>query len=257
MTGTSAVSAAPLLSVKGVGKNFGGVRALDSVSFDIEVATVHGLIGPNGAGKSTMLNVIGGQAHCDDGDVRLAGRSIAGHSPARIASLGVRRTFQSATPLKGLSVAENVMAGAHLTNRLEPELRSWSGVHHLASEVLADFSLGEVADRPAGNLSFGHMRMLELARATVAKPQLLLLDEPAAGLAPADVRELRDRLSALRAHGIAILIVDHDVGFMVTLCDRLTVLNYGKVIGQGTPSEILASQAVREAYLGEWVAPDA
>lgn len=249
----------PLLELSAVTKRFGGVVAVSELDLSLYAGTVHGLIGPNGAGKSTTLSLITGITRPDDGDVRLDGRSIVGRSPVAIAKAGIGRTFQQATPLVGMTVLENVMTGTALRYRTgvvqalfrTPAMRREEhDARTVSLELLERYGLADRADRDASELPFGELRVLEVARAAAMRPQVLLLDEPAAGLNRAESNRLGELVQQLREDGVGVLIVDHDVPFMLSICDELTVMDYGRRIAHGDPHTVARDPEVRKAYLG-------
>jgi branched-chain amino acid transport system ATP-binding protein len=248
-----------LLAVDHVSKSFGGVRAVDDVSFRIDEKMIFGLIGPNGAGKSTMISLISGFARPDAGAIRFRGRDVAVAGPARLARLGLVRTFQAATPLSGLTVLENVQVA--LTTRYRSGLlavlartpamrREAKSLSAEARRLLGALDLLADADRPARSLPFGKLRYLEIARALATGPRLLLLDEPAAGLNQVEMERLAALIRRVRDGGTAVLLVDHDVSFLFSLCDRVTVMNFGQVVLAGPAAQVQHSEVLREAYLG-------
>jgi len=244
----------PLLEVQDVALAFGGVRAVDGASFDVEEGSITGLIGPNGAGKSTLFNCVSGFLRAQSGRVTLDGRRIDRLSPHRIARAGLVRTFQTPRTLTRMTVAENVLLAAtrHPGEQLgrrgarrEAEARS------NAAELLALVGLDTHAGALAGTLSGGQRKLLDLIRALMTEPRLLLLDEPMAGVSPTlraqllqHIRELRDR------GGITLLIVEHDLDFVMGASDRIVVMNDGRVIADGTPDEVRGDERVVDAYLG-------
>ncbi len=247
------------LRVTGLTKRFGGVVAAAEVSLAVSPAGVHGLIGPNGAGKSTILGLISGFLRPDAGRIEFAGRDLARLPPSAIARLGVARTFQQAAPLAGMTTLENVMVGMHaryrhgvlsVLGRLPGLRREEHEVRRAARAALADFGLAAEAEADAADLTFGKLRFLEVARAVAMRPRILLLDEPAAGLNRVETERLSGLVRRLRTDGVGVLLVDHDVSFVFSLCDQVTVMNYGRVIASGPPAEIYRDPAVREAYLG-------
>jgi ABC-type branched-subunit amino acid transport system ATPase component len=242
-----------------VTKRFGGVTAISSASLRMAPGAVHGLIGPNGAGKSTLIGVISGFIKGFSGTVRFAGQDLTRCDPATIARLGISRTFQQATPIAGLTTLENVMVGMHIHHRSHlasvlfrtPFMRREARQMRAAAErVLDEFGLADEAQSDAADLPFGKLRFLEIARAAVMRPRLLLLDEPAAGLNGMETERLAELVRAQLRQGVGILLVDHDVPFVFGLADQVTVMNFGSVIASGVPEEIYRDSAVREAYLG-------
>jgi branched-chain amino acid transport system ATP-binding protein len=247
------------LSVSGVTKTFGGLTAVSAASLTVTSGAVHGLIGPNGAGKSTMIGIISGFVRPFMGEVRFAQRSLGSLGPSEIARLGLARTFQQATPIAGLTALENVMVGMHMHYRAGvgatllrlPAMRRESREHAAtARRVLEEFHLIADADSDAADLPFGKLRFLELARAVVMQPRILLLDEPAAGLNAAETLRLEAIIRAQIAAGTGILLVDHDVPFVFRVASQITVMNFGSVIASGTPEAVHRDPSVREAYLG-------
>jgi branched-chain amino acid transport system ATP-binding protein len=246
------------LAVAGVTKRYGGVIAVSEASFAIEPGEIHGLIGPNGAGKSTMLGLISGFVRPDAGSIRYGDRELAGTSPLAIVRAGISRTFQGATPLAGMSVLENALVGLHTRGtsgllaamlRLPAERAEEGRLRAAALEALAASGIDLPADADAADLSFGQLRFLEIVRALGADPQLVLLDEPAAGLNAHETAELGRLIARLGARGIAVLLVDHDIPFVFSTCARITVMDFGRVIADGTPDAIERDPVVRAAYL--------
>ncbi len=240
-------------------KRYGGVTAISSASLTVPLGRVHGLIGPNGAGKSTMIGVISGFIKGFSGSISFDGCDLAASDPATIARLGISRTFQQATPIAGLTVLENVMVGMHVHHRSHlgsvlfrtPFMRREAREMRAATErVLGDFGLADDAYTDAADLSFGKLRFLELARATVMRPRMLLLDEPAAGLNQLETERLAAIIRVQMQAGVGVLLVDHDVPFVFGLSDQVTVMNFGSVIASGPPDVVYRDTAVREAYLG-------
>ena len=246
----------PLLEVDGLVVRFGGLTALDRVSFTVEAGEFVSIIGPNGAGKTTLFNVIAGAQAPTLGDVRFAGRSIRGLGASRISHLGVARTFQVAKPFRSLSVRENVRLAA-AGHRIVSPTRTF-GLRRRADdatakveEMLALTGLDVMAERRAAELNIGELRRLEIARALAAEPRLLLLDEPAAGIGADGIRPLAQLIAATREHGVTVLLVEHHVGFALSLCDRVVVLDEGQVIADGAPDVVRRDTRVVNAYLGK------
>ena len=241
------------LAVSGLGRRFGGQVAVDDVSFSVAAAEMLALIGPNGAGKSTTFNMVGGQLRPDAGSVRLDGRDITGFSPARIAHLGVGRTFQVTATFGSMTLRENVQMALLAARR--QVWRAWVPVRYQhaaeADGLLDAVELHGQAERFAGILAYGDLKRLELAMALAAAPRLLLMDEPTAGMAPAErvaLMQLTRRLATGR--GIAVLFTEHDMDVVFSTADRILVLNRGVLIAEGTGEEIRADARVREIYLG-------
>jgi ABC-type branched-subunit amino acid transport system ATPase component len=248
-----------LLSLRGVEKVFGGLRAVDGASFSVTPGTVHGLIGPNGAGKTTLINLVSGLLAPTSGDIELGGRHIAGWAPHRIAALGVARTFQNIRLFPELSARDNVLVGQHL--RRTPSLparllmlpgaaREEASARDRAAALLARVGLADRVDEAARHLSYGQQRRVEIARALASEPGLLLLDEPTAGMNPLEVKGVADLIRQVAEEGRSVLLVEHNVRLVMDVCDRITVLSFGKVIAEGTPAAVSADQAVIDAYLG-------
>jgi branched-chain amino acid transport system ATP-binding protein len=248
------------LELDGLAKHFGGVYAVSDVSLRVADGELRGIIGPNGAGKSTLFNLISGHLIADRGTIALDGRRIERLSPHHRASLGVAIVFQAARIFRGMTVRENVMVGAHGTEsagflaaalRLPAHRRAERRIANRADAALAQVGLIEWAGRPADVLPLGRQRSLQLARALCAEPTLLLLDEPASGLRAAEREDLVELLLGLRETGITVMLVEHDVSLVTRLADRITVVDLGQVIAEGTPEEIRDDPAVVAAYLGQ------
>jgi ABC-type branched-subunit amino acid transport system ATPase component len=251
---------APLLSVSGVVKRFGGVLAVDGCSLTVPGRGVTGLVGPNGAGKSTLFALIAGFARPDDGTITYDSRAIQGLAPHRIARMGIARTFQVPQEFSELTVLENLMVvpaeqsgESPLNVLLRPgRLRSQEAKNReRAAAVLEQVGLSKVADLPSWTLSGGQKKLLELGRSLMGAPRLLLLDEPAAGVNPVLVRSLASTIRNLpRAHGVSVLLIEHDMSLVMEVCDTVLVLHQGKLLAHGTPDEIRRNPQVLEAYLG-------
>ena len=253
-------SAAPLLQTRNLGVRFGGLQALEAVDLEVQTGEIFGLLGPNGAGKTTLFNLISGVTPASSGEVLWRGGAIQGLDPNRIARLGIARTFQNLRLFQSLSCRDNVLVGLHRQDRLPwpdallgtPRARR----HHRqllerAQELLELLEIGHLGDQQAAGLSYGDRRRLEMARALGTAPQLLLLDEPAAGMNPTEKEELRHLIRNLRERfALTVLIIEHHVPLMLGLCDRLAVLNFGRRIALGTPDAVRNDPAVIEAYLG-------
>ena len=240
-----AVSEEVILEVRGLSKNFGGLKAVDDVSFKVRKGMILGIIGPNGAGKTTAFNLLNGFIAPSAGDVLLDGRSILGLRPHQVCELGVGRTFQIMRPFMRMSVADNVVVGAYVRAATDAEAR------RLAGEAIARVGLESVAQRVAGELTSKELRLMELARALAGQPRLLLLDETLAGLGQAEAEEVLAVLRGLAAEDKTIVIIEHTMHLMVRLVDRFLVLDHGRVLAEGGPEEIIKNAAVVEAYLGK------
>ncbi|MCC6627024.1 MAG: ABC transporter ATP-binding protein [Chloroflexi bacterium] len=247
------------LRLDDVSRHFGGVRAVDGVSFTIEPGHIHGLIGPNGAGKTTLINVLSGLVAPTRGTITYGGQRIDGLSPHRIAALGITRTYQSIRVFPAMTALENVLVGQHVVTRAlfwqrlvyaPAERREAAVARAAARALLAQVGLAARADVPAGALAYGEQRRLEIARALGSRPSLLLLDEPAAGMNSVEIAQLGDIIRSLTAAGRTILLVEHNMALVMRICDRLTVLNFGRLLADGEPATIARDPTVVAAYLG-------
>jgi len=248
-----------LLQLDGVGKAFGGVAAVDGVSFGVAPGQVHGLIGPNGAGKTTIINLISGLLPPDRGMIRFGDQRIDRMPSHRIAALGIRRTYQNIRLFPAMTALENVTVGQHtrrsdtLLERLWFSPRVADEERRLRGEAMALLARLEVASLAAvraSNLSYGDQRRLEIARALGSRPRLLLLDEPAAGMNSTEAQLLGRLVRSLLSDGLTVLLVEHNVRLVMEICDRITVLDFGRVIAEGTPAQVSRDEAVIAAYLG-------
>ena len=239
------------LIVSDISISFGGLKALNSVSFDVKQGEIRGIIGPNGAGKTTMLNVISGINKADSGKITFDGTLLTGLKTNKIASKGIGRTFQATKLFKGMTVLENVMTGAHSQLHANPLSAAFSFPFVAKEEFMR---MERFADHEATLLSFGQQRLVEIARVLVGQPQVLLLDEPAVGLSVTRVSEVEDLLKRIRQErGITIVMIEHVIRLVMGVCDRSTVLNSGEKIADGTADEVINNPAVERAYLGSKV----
>nr|WP_297284454.1 ABC transporter ATP-binding protein [uncultured Agathobaculum sp.] len=250
-----------MLEVTSLGISFGGLRAVDELSMKIEEGGLVGLIGPNGAGKTTVFNMLTGVYRPTDGGIRLDGQNLIGKKPHDICKMGVARTFQNIRLFSNLSVLDNVKTGLHneITYTLAESLlhlgsyrKKERAMDGRAMELLEVFGLESVVDYKAANLPYGKQRKLEIARALATDPKLLLLDEPAAGMNPNETEELMETIELVRKKfGVTVLLIEHDMKLVSGICEYLYVLNFGRLLAEGTPSEVLSNSEVVTAYLGE------
>ncbi len=249
-----------MLQFNQISKNFGGLQVLQGVQFEVPQGGIFGLIGPNGAGKTTVFNLITGLLRASSGNIVFDGQDIGNVAPHKITERGIARTFQNIRVFKEMTLLENVVVGMHdhlnygfgglLLNlgsfrKIEKEARE------RALELLSWVRLDHKAEMLADSLSYGEQRKLEFARALATKPKLLLLDEPVAGMNPSEKTELMTEILNIKQRGFSIFMIEHDMRFVMGLCDRVAVLNFGKIIAEGTPDQIKNNQEVIEAYLGK------
>ena len=250
-----------MLEVTSLGISFGGLRAVDELSMKIEEGGLVGLIGPNGAGKTTVFNMLTGVYRPTDGGIRLDGQNLIGKKPHDICKMGMARTFQNIRLFSKLTVLDNVKTGLHneITYSLVESLfhvgsyrKKERAMNERAMELLGVFGLESVADYQAANLPYGKQRKLEIARALATNPKLLLLDEPAAGMNPNETAELMETIEVVRKRfGVTVLLIEHDMKLVSGICEYLYVLNFGRLLAEGTPGEVLKNPEVVTAYLGE------
>ncbi|BDD94899.1 ABC transporter ATP-binding protein [Pandoraea sp. XJJ-1] len=248
-----------MLKLSNISKRFGGLHVLQDVNIEVPQGTIFGLIGPNGAGKTTVFNLITGLLQPTGGSITFDGESLVGQKPHKITQRGIARTFQNIRVFKEMTLIENVVVGMHrhlsygpagllfsLPGYREMEKRSRERAHELLSWVKLDHKAHDIAD----NLSYGDQRKLELARALATEPKLLLLDEPVAGMNTGEKVDLMSEIENIKARGYTIFMIEHDMRFVMGLCERIAVLNFGRIIAEGSPDEIKHNPQVIEAYLG-------
>ena len=249
-----------LLELKQISKNFGGLQVLQGVDFNVREGEIFGLIGPNGAGKTTVFNLITGLLRASSGSIGFNGEDIGEVAPHKITERGIARTFQNIRVFKEMTLLENVVVGMHehLNYGVADMLFNLGGfrkaekeARERALELLSWVKLDHKAHMLADSLSYGEQRKLEFARALATKPKLLLLDEPVAGMNPAEKTELMAEIVNIKQRGFSIFMIEHDMRFVMGLCERIAVLNFGKIIAEGTPDQIKNNQEVIEAYLGK------
>ncbi len=250
----------PLLEAKNVSKYFGGLKAVDDVNIQVEKGVIFGIIGPNGAGKTTFFNCLTGLFALTSGNIYFKGKDITDASPSKVANLGMSRTFQNIKLFKYMTVLDNVKIGFHT----QTKTNIWDAVFHTTQfkrderltvdegmKVLKRVGLENYADEFALNLPYGNQRKLEIARALAVGPEILLLDEPAAGMNPAETASLMELIKKINEDGLTIVVIEHDMKFIMNVCDRIAVLNNGIKICEGTPGYVQCDKQVIEAYLGK------
>ena len=240
-----------ILEAQGVCKAFGGIQALSTCSVTVEQGKITGLIGPNGSGKTTLFNVITGYERIDEGEVRYDGRAITNSTPNKVFAMGIGRTFQLTRIFPRLTVMENMHVAAQ-RNDFAGLISRWSSKHEQrrALELLDFVGITQLKDVPAGNLSYGQKKLLEFAFILIAEPKVILLDEPAGGINPTMINYIAERVRELNRQGVTFLVVEHNMEFVMKLCDTVNVMHRGTKIAEGTPEEVRKDPAVLDAYLG-------
>jgi len=248
------------LEVKNMCRSFGGLRAVDGVSFSVEKNAIKAVIGPNGAGKTTLFNLIAGSLAPDSGEVSIGGKSIHNLPPYRIALSGISRTFQNIKLFSHMTVLENVMIGRHIRSRsgfipamlhLPRSRHEEREIRERSMEILEHMEIGGLADQEAMSLPFGKQRIVEIARALATEPTLLLLDEPAAGLNLYETAQVSEMITRIRERGITVLVIEHDMSLVMNISDEIVVLSSGRKIAEGVPTEIQKNDEVIRVYLGD------